>query len=181
MSDEINIEDQPLDLSELLGNTGIPPELIQDIPQEKRAEFLRAIVAYRLQIEQVEQYSGPIPHPSVVERYERILPGSADRFLSMAEEQQAANIEYERQDQQIRVQVDMAAIQGLIWNVRLGMFLVVGLALAIVLIGMRIMELGHSGEGFAVIFGAACGIGIAYMKSLGRGTDRSEPSNDSQQ
>ena len=167
MSDEISIEDQPLDISELLANTPISPELIQDIPQEKRAEFLRAIVAFRLQVEQVEQYSGPIPHPSIVERYERTLPGSADRILSMAEEQQIANIEYERQDQQIRVRIDMAAIQGIVWNVRLGMFLVVGLALAIVLIGMRIMEMGHSAEGFAVIVGAACGIGIAYMKSLG--------------
>ena len=179
MSDESNFEDQPLDISELLGSTPISPELIQDIPQEKRAEFLRAIVAFRLQIEQVEQYSGPIPHPSIVERYEQTLPGSADRILSMAEEQQTANIEYERQDQQKRVQVDMTAIQGLIWNVRLGMFLVVGLALAIVLIGMRIMELGHSAEGFAVIVGAACGIGIAYMKSLGRGNDQGRQSDNS--
>ena len=96
----------------------------------------------------------------------------------MAEEQQIANIEYERQDQQIRVRVDMTAIQGLIWNVRLGMFLVVGLALAIVLIGVRIIELGHSAEGFAVIVGAACGIGIAYMKSLRRGTDQGEQTNE---
>lgn len=106
------------------------------------------------------------------------LARSADRILSMAEEQQTANIEYERQDQQIRVQVDMTAIQGLIWNVRLGMFLVVGLALAIVLIGIRIMELGHSAEGFAVIVGAACGIGIAYMKSLGRGKDQGRQSDE---
>ncbi|MCY3865406.1 MAG: DUF2335 domain-containing protein [Chloroflexi bacterium] len=176
MSDASNIDDQPLDISELLANTPISAELIQDIPQEKRAEFLRAIVAFRLHIEQVEQYSGPIPHPNIVERFEQTLPGSADRILSMAEEQQTANIEYERQDQQIRLRVDMTAIQGLIWNVRLGMFLVVGLSLAIVLIGMRIIELGHSAEGFAVIVGAACGIGIAYMKSLGRGADQSEQS-----
>ena len=179
MSDESSIEDQPLDIAELLANTPISPELIQDIPQEKQAEFLRAVVALRLQVEQVEQYSGPIPHPSIVERYERTLPGSADRILSMAEEQQIANIEYERQDQQIRVRVDMTAIQGLIWNVRLGMFLVVGLALAIVLIGMRIMELGHSAEGFAVIVGAACGIGIAYMKSLSHSRDDAGQSDNS--
>ncbi len=177
MSDEGNIEDQPLDISELLANTPISPELIQDIPQEKRAEFLRAIVAFRLQVEQVEQYSGPIPHPSIVERYERTLPGSADRILSMAEERQAASIGLEQHDQQDKVRIDMAAIQGIVWNVRLGMFLVVGLALAIVLIGMRIMELGHSAEGFALIVGAACGIGIAYVKSLGRGSDQG-PSSD---
>ena len=73
----------------------------------------------------------------------------------------------------------MTAIQGLIWNVRLGMILVVGLALAIVLIGMRIMELGHSAEGFAVIVGAACGIGIAYMKSLSHSRDDAGQSDNS--
>ena len=32
-------------------------------------------------------YSGPLPPPSVIEGYERILPGSADRILTMAEVQ----------------------------------------------------------------------------------------------
>lgn len=168
MSDESNIEEQPLDIANLLNNFPISSGLIQDLPQEKRAELLQALAAFRLEIEQVEQYSGPIPHPSIVERYEQTLPGSADRILSMAEERQAATIGLEKRHQQDKARVDIAAIQGLIWNVRLGMFLVVGLALAIVLIGMRIMELGHSAEGFAVIVGAACGIGIAYMKSFGR-------------
>lgn len=96
----------------------------------------------------------------------------------MAEERQAASIGIEQQDHQDRVRIDMAAIQGLIWNVRLGMFLVVGLALAIALIGVRIMELGHSAEGFAVIVVAACGIGIAYMKSLGSARNQDvEPDN----
>jgi len=94
VSGESNIEDQPADIADLLDNTPITPELIQDIPQDKRAELLRAMVAFRLEIEQVEQYSGPVPHPSIVERYERTLPGSADRILSMAEERQSANIEY---------------------------------------------------------------------------------------
>ena len=73
----------------------------------------------------------------------------------------------------------MTAIQGMIWNVRLGMLLVVGLALAIILIGMRIMELGQSAEGFALIVAASCGIGIAYMKSLGRGKDHGRQSDKS--
>ena len=128
--------------------------MLNNIPQESRAEFLRALVQYRLEIEQVEQYSGPIPHPSIVERYEHTLPGSADRILAMAEERQAANIRLEDQHQQDRVRIDMATIQGLVWKVRLGMFLVVGLALAIVLIGMRIMEQEFSSEGFAMIVGS---------------------------
>lgn len=174
MSDERNLEELPLDTAELLNKSPITAELLQDLPQEKRAELLRALVAFRLEIEQVEQYSGPIPHPSIVERYEQTLPGSADRILAMAEARQAANIGLEQQHQQDRVKVDMAAIQGMVWNVRLGMFLVVGLALAVVLIGMRVMELGHSAEGFALIVGAACGIGIAYMKSFARNPSQDE-------
>ena len=59
------------------------------------------------------------------------------------------------------------------------MFLLVGLALAIVLIGMRIMEQGYSGQGFAMIVGAACGIIVAYVKSVGHSRSQDRPSENS--
>lgn len=34
-----------------------------------------------------EEYSGPIPHPDHLEKYEKILSGSANRILGMAESQ----------------------------------------------------------------------------------------------
>ena len=172
MSGDRDSEDQSLDINKLLGSSSVAEDFIKNLPQEEQDKFVRAILAIRLEIEQVEQYAGPIPHPSIVERYEQTLRGSANRILTMAEERQAANINIEKQHQQDRVRVDMAAIQGLVWNVRLGMFLVVGLALAIALIGMRIMEQGYSGQGFAMIVGAACGIIIAYVKSFGHSRNR---------
>lgn len=33
------------------------------------------------------EFSGPIPPPSIIEGYERVLPGSADRIITMAEKQ----------------------------------------------------------------------------------------------
>lgn len=36
---------------------------------------------------QAVSYSGPIPLPTMLEEYNRIVPGSADRILRMAEEQ----------------------------------------------------------------------------------------------
>ncbi|MCY3574344.1 MAG: DUF2335 domain-containing protein [Chloroflexi bacterium] len=81
-------------------------------------------------IQQVERYSRLIPHPSIVERYEQTLPGSADCILSMAEQRQAADISIERQLQKDSASAEISTIQGLIWNVRLGMLLVVGLASA---------------------------------------------------
>lgn len=35
------------------------------------------------------QWSGPMPHPDDLDAYERILPGAADRILTMAEKQTA--------------------------------------------------------------------------------------------
>lgn len=35
-----------------------------------------------------ENFSGPLPHPKHYERYDLVLPGSADRILAMAEREQ---------------------------------------------------------------------------------------------
>ena len=42
-----------------------------------------------------EQFSGPIPPPSTMRGYEDILPGSADRILTMAEFAQKHRASYE--------------------------------------------------------------------------------------
>lgn len=89
-------EEEPREIEEILDENSIPAELIENVPQETRAELLRAIVAFQFEIEQIEHYSGSVPHPSLIERYEATLPGSADRILKMAEERQAANIHIEQ-------------------------------------------------------------------------------------
>lgn len=38
----------------------------------------------------IQVHEGPLPAPDTFEGYERILPGSADRILCMAEKEQAA-------------------------------------------------------------------------------------------
>ncbi|MFN8436906.1 MAG: DUF2335 domain-containing protein [Cytophagales bacterium] len=38
-------------------------------------------------------YSGPIPNPESLEKYEQILPGAADRILKMAELEQKSRLE----------------------------------------------------------------------------------------
>lgn len=39
-------------------------------------------------IQQTSIFSGPIPSPEILERYEKLLQGSADRILTMAEKEQ---------------------------------------------------------------------------------------------
>lgn len=40
-----------------------------------------------VRVTRAEYYKGPLPHPSIVQKYEEILPGAADRIIKMAEEQ----------------------------------------------------------------------------------------------
>jgi uncharacterized membrane protein len=50
-------------------------------PEERhRAEILHAAV-------EISRFSGPLPHPEDLAKYEQVLPGSADRIISMAEHQ----------------------------------------------------------------------------------------------
>jgi uncharacterized membrane protein len=39
------------------------------------------------QFAQLAVHSGPLPHPSILEDYDRVLPGAAERILAMAESQ----------------------------------------------------------------------------------------------
>ncbi|MCY3833739.1 MAG: hypothetical protein OXG85_12030 [Chloroflexi bacterium] len=57
MSDLPNAEDDLPQAPGISNRSPSPTELLQFVPAEKRAEFLRAVAAYRLEVERVEQYS----------------------------------------------------------------------------------------------------------------------------
>ncbi len=63
-------------------------EIIDEIPTEEKINEL---------IEQrIEMHAGPIPHPDLMASYEKITPGLADRIMKMAEQNQEANIEHQK-------------------------------------------------------------------------------------
>lgn len=64
--------------------------IISDVPEDKREKAIRSLAYIKQEI-----FSGPIPHPDILRQYENILPGSADRILKMAENQQAHRINLE--------------------------------------------------------------------------------------
>ncbi len=55
----------------------------------------------------------PLPLPQLLEGYERIVPGSAERILKMAEEQQTHRQRLERQALQIEPRNSFAGIYAL--------------------------------------------------------------------
>lgn len=65
--------------------TNLPPKAVLDaLPEHVRVSVVEAA-----------SFSGPLPPPSMFGEYDRVLPGSADRILSMAEKEQSHRISTE--------------------------------------------------------------------------------------
>lgn len=70
----------------------IPDEMekvIKTLSKEKQAVLVAGIT-------QIQSFSGPIPPPEIMQGYENLLPGSANRILTMAENQSAHRIDMEK-------------------------------------------------------------------------------------
>lgn len=61
--------------------------ILNKLPSNDRSILMAAI--------QQESFSGPLPHPQYYEGYEKVLPGSADRILTMTESQMNHRIKQE--------------------------------------------------------------------------------------
>lgn len=73
VQDEESSEELPLPDEKIV-------ELLSKVPEDIRLEVQTLIRDF--------SFSGPIPPPQFLERYEKILPGSADRIVTMAENEQ---------------------------------------------------------------------------------------------
>jgi len=63
--------------------TELPAELLELIPEEKREK-----ASLLIQASFSHYFQGPIPPPEVIKGYEKVLPGSANRIIAMAEKEQ---------------------------------------------------------------------------------------------
>ena len=103
-NNELNLNDEDGDV--LRGDTHRSRERQREIEvriEEHLNEILgpdpkkmRNVAAKIATIVRRESYSGPLPHPKHIEHFEMVLPGSAERILSMAERQHEHNISMEK-------------------------------------------------------------------------------------
>lgn len=99
-----------------------------------------------------ERHSGPIPHPRILAGYEKILPGSADRIIKMAEEQSNHRMNMEK---------NMLASQISYKNKGLNLGFILG---AILLLGgLGLLFVGRSATGLTVLAGAAVAIAVPLI------------------
>ncbi len=125
----------------------IPPEFIRGIPEAKRELFIRAMILH-------EQYSSPIAPPKIIAGYEQYLPGSADRILIMAEQQQSHRMKLEARGQAAAIQRDKRA-----------MYLGAGLSLALMLISLAVILSGFDVAGLGMIAVSAVSLAGVFLYS----------------
>lgn len=92
-------------------------------------------------------FSGPLPHPQILEYYEKILPGSAERILKMAEEQSSH-----------RRNLEEKVINSDVLNSNRGLIFGLIIGLAALLVAVLIVYFGHPVSGSIV--------GLGYLTSL---------------
>lgn len=63
-------------------------KLESEVSELNNAEVKQVVSQVIQEIEEIE-FRGPIPPPNIIAEYEKILPGSADRLIAMAEKQSA--------------------------------------------------------------------------------------------
>lgn len=119
-------------------------------PEEKRTQgIIRAAV-------EISRFSGPLPHPEDLAKYEQILPGAADRLIRMAE-QQAAH----------RQNLEKAVIFSNVTMQKWGLGCAFVLAMTAIGGGIGLSLKGMSGAGLTAIISAlAALVGVfVYGKS----------------
>src|SRR3990170_4198279 len=89
-----------------------------------------------------QSFSGPLPPPEVLEHYERIAPGTAERLLAMAESQS-----------QHRQGLEKAVVEGNLRHESLGQVFAFIIALAAVSGSLALLWAGRSVEGLTGMLG----------------------------
>ena len=100
-----------------------------------------------------EAWSGPLPHPDTLERYEKLIPGSADRLLAAFERQVAH-----------RHSMDKREARRLDWGL-LAAFLVVTMIIAA---GSTLIFLGHDWAGAGMIGVNIVGLAAVFISGAQR-------------
>lgn len=107
---------------------GQQPQVQQQLPQHQQQQVLRA------------EWSGPLPPPAALEKFNQIIPGGADRILAMAEKEQTHRIEYEKtglsatvneskRGQWLGAFISLVAVVGSVYSAHIGAHWAVSLAL----------------------------------------------------
>lgn len=139
--------------------------MVQKIKKQKPIAKVEEPSLVQVKTEMVEEYSGLIPHPRIVEGYEKICPGAADRILKMAEEELVHKRELEKKEEDSIIECRKLDLKSDIWtNLLATIFAFLLLFTTIVVAGVLLLK-GKKLEGLSTLIGVVvtC-IGSAFWK-----------------
>lgn len=110
---------------------------------ERFAQYLRA------------SFSGPLPHPSLLEGYERLVPGAAERILLMAES-----------DAKHQQEIEFAALKAASAEVKRAQIFAFSIGLTALAASMLALALGS--PAVAGVIGGSTVVGLVSVFIVGR-------------
>lgn len=135
-------EESPKELAEEIRS--VVPEI-----EQGTAEVLAKHIALR---EKISMFSGPLPQPKHLQKYEKILPGSAERLLSMLEKESAHRHGV--------VEKSMNASIKMSWC---GMIMAFILSLIVISGGVYLTIIGKSLAGFGAIIASLVSLVVVFI------------------
>lgn len=113
----------------------------------------------QVRMEKSEIYSGPLPHPAMLEEYDRILPGGADRIFTVFEKQSAH-----------RQEMETTFLNHRANESKLGTICITVISIVMIVSGAMLIYSGKDASGLALIGTNVVVIGFGYI----RGTSQSK-------
>ncbi len=120
----------------------ISQDILERLPDETRIAIIEA-----------ESFKGPLPPPSLFGNYEEILPGSAERILTLAEKEQSHRQNWE-----------MDALTAQKSDVRRGQWMGFGLGMTALIVALLCAYFGFPIVAAASISTVLAGIITAFLK-----------------
>lgn len=132
--------------------------MVQKLKKQKPIAKLKDQQVMHMKAEMVEEYSGLIPHPRIVDGYEKLCPGATDRILKMAEDELKHKRELEKKEEDSIIECRRLALNG---EIKTNIICIVCAFLIIsfmIIGGFYLLLQGKKLEGFGSIVTAVCAI-----------------------
>lgn len=98
-------------------------------------------------------YSGIIPHPNIVEGYEKLCQGATDRILRMTEDELVHKRELEKKEEDSIIECRKLAIKGEIWTNILATIFAYILLFSTIIGAIYLLSTGKKVEGLTALLG----------------------------
>lgn len=105
-----------------------------------------------MKVAKAYSFSGPLPPPEVLDKYNQVVPGLAERILTMAEQQSSH-----------RQQLERTVVESNAFVQKLGPFFGFVVAMTAVVGGIILIEKGRDGYGLAAIITALASLAGVFI------------------